>query len=129
MIRSGICNSHLLALLARVRHTNTLVIADCMFPHWPGLIEIDLSVVRGLPTVPQLASAILAHWKGGAVWMASEFLEHNAAPVVDEFQTAFAPLTISFEPHTTLKARVPGALGLIRTGEDRIYTNVVLESA
>ena len=40
---SRILNPHLLNLLARVRHTNTVVIADSMFPSWPGLIEVDLS--------------------------------------------------------------------------------------
>ncbi|MEO7412085.1 MAG: RbsD/FucU domain-containing protein [Opitutaceae bacterium] len=35
MLKTGILNPALLQLLARVRHTNTLVIADRGFPFWP----------------------------------------------------------------------------------------------
>jgi D-ribose pyranase len=129
MISSGILNPHLLSLLARVRHTNTLVIADSMFPHWPGLIEVDLSLVYGIPTVPQVVAAILANWKCGTARMAEEFHLHNDSTVRAEFLNSFGAAHLHFEPHLQLKTRVPQALGLIRTGENRIYTNVILESA
>jgi D-ribose pyranase len=129
VIQSGILHPQLLALLARVRHTNTLVIADSMFPSWPGLIEVDLSLVYGVPTVPQVLSAVLANWKCGTAWMAGEFEKHNPVAVLEEFRGAFGAVPLVLEPHLQLKERVPRALGLIRTGEARIYTNVVLESA
>lgn len=129
MLRGGLLNPHLLSLLARVRHTNRLVIADSMFPAWPGLETVDLSLVYGIPTVPQVVEAILANWKAGPVWMASEFNDHNDGAVRAEFLSAFGGMPVIWEPHLALKARVPGSVGLIRTGEQRIYTNVVLESA
>ena len=128
MLLSGILNPHLLSLLARVRHTNRLVIADSMFPAWPGIETVDLSLVYGIPTVPQVVEAIVANWKAGPIWMASEFHDHNDPAVRAEFQSAFGGTPVIWEPHLALKARVPGAIGLIRTGERRIYTNVVLES-
>ena len=129
MIQSGILNPQLLALLARVRHTNSLVIADSMFPSWPGLIEVDLSLVYGIPTVPQVLASVLANWKCGTAWMAGEFELHNPVTVREEFREAFGAVPLVREPHLQLKERVPRALGLIRTGEARIYTNVVLESS
>lgn len=129
MIQSGILNPHLLALLARVRHTNTLVIADSMFPHWPAVPEVDLSLVYGIPTVPDVIRAVLQHWKPGVVWIASEFTLHNPPKVRREFAEAFGDAKVVEVPHLQLKARVPGSIGLIRTGERRIYTNVVMESA
>ena len=129
MIRSGILNPHLLALLARVRHTNTLVIADSMFPHWPGRTEVDLSLMYGIPTVPEVIRAVLHQWNAGTAWMAVEFQQFNPPEVLEEFRGAFGSTRLVFEPHLQLKARVPGTIGLIRTGEQRIYTNVVLESA
>lgn len=129
MIETRILNPHLLALLARVRHTNRLVIADAMFPSWPDIPEVDLSLVAGLPTVPQVLAAIRATWKPGAVWMAEEFERYNDGSVKDEFRRSLGEgCGITFEPHLRLKERVPGATGLIRTGEMRIYTNVVMES-
>jgi D-ribose pyranase len=89
---------------------------------------VDLSLVYGIPTVPQVVEAIVASWKAGPIWMASEFHDHNDPAVRAEFQSAFGGTPVIWEPHLALKARVPGAIGLIRTGERRIYTNVVLES-
>lgn len=129
MLQTGILNPHLLSLLARIRHTNTLVIADSMFPSWPGIETVDLSLVYGVPTVPQVLAAVLANWKCGAAWMAAEFQQHNPADIQAEFAQALGSAPLHFEPHLTLKTRVPGAIGLIRTGERRLYTNVVLESA
>ncbi|MFO1460064.1 MAG: RbsD/FucU domain-containing protein [Verrucomicrobiota bacterium] len=129
MLQSGILNPHLLNLLARVRHTNTVVIADSMFPSWPGLIEVDLSLVYGIPSIPQVLSAILANWKCGVARMASEFESNNDAAVVSEFRRVLGKVPLEFEAHSVLKQRVAGALGLVRTGEARIYTNVILESA
>ena len=60
MIETRLLNPHLLALLARVRHTNRIVIADAMFPSWPDIPEVDLSLVAGLPSIPQVLAAIRA---------------------------------------------------------------------
>lgn len=128
MLQTRLLNPHVLALLGRVRHTNRLVVADAMFPSWRDVPEIDLSLVAGLPSIPQVLAAIVSAWKPGAVWMAEEFLKHNDAAVAAEFAAALGGSAARFEPHLDFKERVPGATGLIRTGEMRIYTNVVLES-
>jgi D-ribose pyranase len=58
MIVQGILNPHVLSLLARVRHTNMLVIADRGFPFWPMIETVDLSLVDGVPTVLQVLAAV-----------------------------------------------------------------------
>jgi len=129
MLQSGMLNPQLLSLLSRVRHTNTLVIADYAFPFWPQLETVDLSLVAGVPTVPQVLDAVLANWKCGVVWMAAEFKQHNDRKIVNTFRRACRGVPIQFEPHTELKRRVPHAIGLIRTGDTTIYGNMILESA
>ena len=61
MINTGILNPQILSLLARVRHTNALVIADRGFPFWPMIETVDVSVVDDLPTVLQLIAAVRAN--------------------------------------------------------------------
>ncbi len=129
MLHHGLLNPQLLSLLARIRHTNTLVIADSMFPSWPSLETVDLALVYGIPTLPQVVEAILAQWHCGTVRMAEEFKANNSAEVRAEFERAFGAVPIDYEPHLVLKGRVPAAIGLIRTGERRLYTNIILESA
>ncbi len=129
MIKTGILNPHILALLARVRHTNTLVIADRGFPSWPGLETVDISLVDGIPTVLQALGAILPNFDCGRIWMAEEFLAENAAETQAAFRQAAGKIPIVFEPHLELKKRVPEAAGLIRTGDTTQYANMILLSA
>ncbi len=129
MLKTGILNPQLASLLARVRHTNTLVIADRGFPFWPGMETVDLSIVDNLPSVLQVLAAIRPNYVIGKAWMAQEFLKVNAKPVQKRFITALRGASLKFEPHVDFKKRVPHAIGLIRTGDATPYANMILESA
>jgi D-ribose pyranase len=128
MLKSGILNPHLLSLLARVRHTNWLVIADRGFPSWPGIETIDLSLVDDVPTVPQVLAALRPNFVIGQAWMAEEFRRENTAATQARFAEALAGVKLAYEPHVAFKQRVPRAIGLIRTGDTIQYANVILES-
>ena len=128
MLIKGIINPEVNSLLSRVRHTNTLVIADAAFPSWPQVETVDLSLVRGIPTILQLLEAILPNWKCGGVFMAREFKECNGAKMQATFKRACRGIKMTFEPHLDFKKRVPGAIGLIRTGDTTAYGNIILVS-
>ena len=129
MLKTGILNPQLASLLARVRHTNTLVIADRGFPFWPGIETVDLSIVDNLPTVLQVLAAIRPNYVIGKAWMAQEFLKANGKPVQKRFIAALRGASLKFEPHVDFKKLVPHAIGLIRTGDATPYANMILESA
>lgn len=82
MLKTGILNPHLLSLLARVRHTNTLVIADRGFPYWPQIETVDISLVDGIPRVLDVFKAIRANSVIGHIWMAEEFYGANNAATI-----------------------------------------------
>ena len=128
MLQTGILNPNLLSLLARVRHTNTLVIADRGFPFWPGVETIDLALVDDIPRVLDVLQAIRPNFVVGQAWMAEEFLRHNDEATRARFAKALAGVTLAHEPHAEFKRRVPSAIGLIRTGDTVQYANVILES-
>jgi D-ribose pyranase len=65
MLKSGVLNPHLLSLLTRVRHANTLVIADRGLPSGRRIETGDLSLVAGVPTVPQVLRALLRFTANG----------------------------------------------------------------
>jgi len=129
LLHTGILNPALRSLLARVRHTNTLVIADRGFPYWPGIETVDLALVDGIPTVQQVLQAVLREWQAGHAWMAEEFREANSGQAVNAIEQTLGSIRLTFEPHAELKLRVPRAIGLIRTGDTVQYANMVLESA
>ena len=128
MLINGIVNPHVLSLAARVRHTNMLVIADAAFPFWPQIETVDVSLVRGVPTVLQVVDALLPNCKCGQVFMASEFKTHNDRKTQSAFAKACRRTEITFEPHLDFKKRVPHAIGLIRTGDTTAYGNMILVS-
>lgn len=129
MLQSGILNPHLLHLLARIRHTNTLVIADWAFPYWPEIETLDLSLTHGIPTVLDVLDLISPVFKIGMVWQADEFFQFNDASTVERFKRSVGVAEWMREPHLDLKKRIPSAIGLIRTGDATLYSNMIIESA
>lgn len=129
MLKTGILNPLILSLLARVRHTNTLVIADRGFPFWPQIETVDISLVDGVPRVLDVLSALRGNFEIGRAFMAEEFRAENSTETRNAFDAALNGAPTIYEPHVEFKKRVPAAIGLIRTGDTVQYANVILESA
>ena len=129
MLKTGILNPAINSLLSRVRHTNTLVIADRGFPFWPQIETVDISLVDDVPRVLDVLRAIRSNFVIGQVFMAQEFLASNGTAIQLEFERELAGIPVVFEPHVEFKKRVPGAIGLIRTGETVQYANLIIQSA
>jgi len=128
MLIGGIINPAVHSLIARVRHTNSLVSADAAFPFRPQIETVDLAFMRGVPTVLQVAEAVLANWKCGEIFMAEEFKTHNDPKRQAAFARVAKGVKMTFEPHIEFKKRVPHAIGLIRTGDTTAYGNMILVS-
>ena len=128
MLIAGILNPQILSLLARVRHTNALVIADRGFPIWPTIETVDLSLVDDIPTVLQVLAAIRPNFRIAQAFMARDFLRANTPATRARFAKALQGVPTTYEPHLQFKKRVPDAIGLIRTGDTVQYANMVLIS-
>ena len=129
MLVAGILNPAINSLISRVRHTNTLVVADRGFPFWPQVETIDISLVDDVPKVLDVLRAIRSNFVAGRAFMAEEFRAANGKETCLEFERALAGIPLVFEPHIEFKKRVPQAIGLIRTGDTIQYANLILESA
>jgi D-ribose pyranase len=129
MLKTGILNPRINSLLSRVRHTNTLVIADRGFPFWPRIETIDIALIDDLPRVLDVLNALRANFNIGNAFMAQEFRAVNTPETIHGFELAFKGIPLTFEPHIEFKNRVPQAIGLIRTGDTVQYANLILESA
>jgi len=129
MLQIPIINPALLDLLARVRHTNTLVIADWAFPFWPDIETVDISLTRGIPTVLDVLDLLTPVFKIGRIWQANEFVTSNTDDIVARFAKSFGEIPLTREAHVDFKKRVPQTIGLIRTGDATAYGNLILESA
>jgi D-ribose pyranase len=128
MLTTKLVNPHLLSLLGRVRHTNSLVIADRGFPFWTDFEVVDISLVDDVPTVLQVLDAVRATFRPAAAFMAKEFLDQNSSETRRSFEEVLQGVPTQYEPHVEFKHRVPKAIGLIRTGDTTQYANVILVS-
>ncbi len=131
MLQEGILNPAVLDLVARIRHTNTLVICDWAFPFYREIETVDISLTRGIPTVLDVLKLLQPNFKIGHICQAEEFLSTNPQETITAFDECFATFpdaTVLREPHLQFKSRVSQAIGLIRTGDSTAYGNIIVES-
>jgi D-ribose pyranase len=128
MLKTGILNPAINSLLSRIRHTNTLVIADRGFPFWPQIETLDISLIDDIPRVLDVLQALSKNFFVAQVFMAEEFLSVNTPATKAAFAAALTGMPTVYEPHVIFKKRVPQAIGLIRTADTVSYANLIIES-
>ena len=128
MLRTGIYNPNINSLLSRVRHLNSLVIADRGFTNFPEIEIVDISLVDDIPTVLQVFDAINSNFDICQIYMAEEFRLENTAEVQNRYKKSYGKIPVIFEPSANMKKRVPNAIGIIRTADSIQYANMLLFS-
>lgn len=128
MLKSGIINGQLASVLARFRHVNTLAIVDGPFPSYPGVELVDLAVIKGFPSIPEVLDMILPHLELTGLYLANEFAEKVDAPTVEKYKKHHAGIPAILVPHEEFKVKVGQALAIIHTGDAVPYSSVILKS-
>ena len=118
-----ILNPQLLSALSSAGHTQLVVIADPGLPLPPGAAVIDLSLVRGVPSLAQTLRAVLDALAVEAAITASESQGSQVAELIGE---TLGPVPLSMVSHERFKELLPTAHVIIRTGDCTPYANVAL---
>lgn len=126
MLSSGILNPELAALLTRFRHVNTIAVLDAPFPFYPNVPTIDLTLVRGIPTISQVLDAVLPTLEVGNLVVADEFAQKVDPETVAEYVSHHRGLDTVYVPHTRFKELVGECIGIIRTADIVPYSNVII---
>lgn len=126
MKKCGHLNREVSRVLARMGHTDSLVIADCGLPVPDGVECIDLSICLGEPAFLRVLDTVLADFKAERAVFASEAKEHNPAVAARASRLAEDQVHLDFVTHETLKQLTRHARAVIRTGEATPYANVLL---
>ncbi len=125
MKKHGILQHELSAIIARLGHTDTLVVADAGLPIPPGVQRIDLAVSASVPGFLDVLRPLLAEIAVEAVIIAEEL--RTASPAFHaELQQALGSIPISTVPHAEFKQRTHQARAVVRTGEFTPYANVII---
>jgi D-ribose pyranase len=128
MKKCGHINRDVSRVLARMGHTDSLVIADCGLPVPDDVECIDLSLALGDPTFLRVLDSVLADFKVERAVFATEAKEHNAAVAARASWLAHERVQVDFVTHEALKNLTRCARAVIRTGEATPYANVLLYS-
>jgi D-ribose pyranase len=128
MKRHGHLNREVSRILARMGHTDSIVIADCGLPIPDGVACIDLSLTLGEPAFLRVLDSVLADFRAERATFASEAREQNPAVTSRASQLAAEGVTVDFVAHERLKELSHQAKGIIRTGEAKPFANVILYS-
>ncbi|MFF5209346.1 D-ribose pyranase [Streptosporangium sp. NPDC000396] len=123
MKRSGILNAALSGALARLGHTDELLVCDSGMSLPPGVEVVDLAFLPGIPAFAEVLDGILAELVVEGAVAAEEVRAAN--PECDTLLGARLP-GLAYVPHERLKHLSRSSRLVVRTGEARPYANVLL---
>jgi D-ribose pyranase len=125
MKKTPLLHSALSHAIARLGHSDMLVIADAGLPVPEGTPCIDLAVTRGVPAFMQVLAAVLSEMQVERFIVAREMSVRSPA-MRDQITAALPTLTAQEVSHEELKTLTRQARAIVRTGEFTPYANVVL---
>jgi D-ribose pyranase len=125
MKKEGVLNPDIIAAIAALGHTNSIVIADAGLPVPKDVPCIDISLTRGIPSFIQTLQAAAGELVIESCIVAEELPGKNPK-VWTEIQDALTGLPCKQIPHELFKKQTAQASAVIRTGETSPYANVIL---
>ena len=128
MKKFGHLNRDISRVLARMGHTDGLVIADCGLPVPEGVECIDVSLTLGDPGFVRVFDSVLADFQAERIVFAKEALEHNRAVAERASSLELSRARVEFVPHESFKKLTHHARAVIRTGEATAFANAILYS-
>ncbi|MDM5340618.1 D-ribose pyranase [Fictibacillus enclensis] len=126
MKKHGILNSEIAAVLARLGHTDTIVIADCGLPIPDNVKRIDISLTMGTPGFLETLRAVVEDMETEEITFAEELQENSA--YLQQVLGTVPEAKQQMVPHETFKRLTKNAKAVIRTGETTPYANIILHA-
>ncbi len=122
MKRGGIINARLAGELARLGHTDFVVVCDAGLPIPTGPAVVDLAFRLGVPSFQTVLSGLLEEIVVEGATAAEETRQNpDVARVLHDLLPDLGLVT-----HYELKRMTAGAKLVVRTGEATPYANVIL---
>jgi len=135
-MKSGpLLNSGLSAVVSRMGHLDSLVIADAGLPIPRETERIDLALTRGIPSFIETLKTVLEELRVEKMMVAEEIRSRNPAQLrqIEELARSYGEsngikVELIFVSHEELKAKCSKSAAVVRTGECTPYSNVILFS-
>ena len=131
MKKTGVFNSVISKLIAEMGHTDKLAVVDLGFPIPKGVETIDIVLDRGKPDLLETVEVVLRELKVEKILLSEEMKEKNPETLeklVELIKQKNGKVEVEFLPHEDFKKVARECKGIIRTGADKPYSNVILVS-
>jgi D-ribose pyranase len=125
MKKGTLINSELSLAIARLGHTDTLVIADAGLPISNETQRIDLALARGIPTFVDTLRVVLSEMHVEKAYISQDVLT-KSPHIYQAIQLQLKNIPIEAVPHQTFKEMTTTAKAVVRTGEFTPFANVLL---
>ncbi|KHO61398.1 MULTISPECIES: D-ribose pyranase [Thermoanaerobacter] len=126
MKKTDLLNSEISEVVARLGHTDLLVIADSGLPIPDGVKRIDIALTKGIPSFKDTLNTVLTELGVEKAYIAKEMIDKNNDLYLYLLELFGEKLILI--SHEDLKAMSKNAKAIIRTGEYKPYANIILES-
>ncbi|HLR40525.1 MAG TPA: D-ribose pyranase [Virgibacillus sp.] len=127
MKKFGMLNRDIAGVLAKLGHTDTIMIADCGLPIPEDVLCIDVSIEAGKPSFLTVLKAVTADMEIEEMTLAQEMKDNNQV-LNHEILENYNATAIQYISHSDLKNQLKEAKAVIRTGEATPYANVILHA-
>lgn len=125
MKKQGILNYQIETCIARIGHTQSIVICDAGLPVPQGKTVVDIALIPGVPTFLQVLDAIAGEMVIESYVYAEEIMDRNPE-VFQAMSVSLDGLPSRSLSHEAFKMESLAAEVFIRTGECSPYSNVIL---
>lgn len=133
MKKGILLHSAISSVIARLGHTDSIVLGDAGLPIPEGPQRIDLALTPGVPGILQLAQAVVGEMQVETAIMAQEIRQHNPqrhselVALLDALQQQQGnTITLRYVSHEQFKQQTRHSQAIIRSGECTPYANVIL---
>ncbi|MFC0141485.1 D-ribose pyranase [Erwinia mallotivora] len=135
MKKGTLLNSDISLLVARLGHTDSLVIGDAGLPIPSGPQRVDLALTKGIPSFMQVVQAVTAEMQVESAVMAEEIKTHNPQlhrdllALLDLLQQHQGnSIAVEYVSHHQFKQQTQRSQAVIRSGECSPYANIILRA-
>ena len=127
MRKGELLNGDIVEVIAKMGHTDEIVICDAGLPIPQECRRIDLALHDGTPSFIDTLTTLLKEYHCQEAYLASEIKENNSQ-LFDDILKILKDVPITYIDHESFKEKTKGARAIIRTGECTPYANIILKS-
>lgn len=133
MKKGVLLNSDVSSVIARLGHTDQVVVCDAGLPIPATTARIDLALTHNVPTFMQVLDVVTQEMQVEAAIVAQEIIENNPvlhAAVREHLQQLEQhqgnTITVHYVSHDAFKAQTGQSRAVFRSGECSPYANIIL---